>query len=168
MLAPAPYPTARPAGACAATGTAIGPGDPYVAALRRDDDGSFARCDFTPRGWDEIGGVGFFAHWRATMPHKDQKPQPLGRRPADAAVLLDLVDRLEDDSDGLAFRFVLCLMLMRQRRLTFLDADGPTWTLRRVGGGELTVDDPGLDDAAVRRVTNEVETLLRDGAEVET
>ena len=161
------YRVGRPRGRCCLTGRDIPPGGAYVAALRDDDGGGYERCDFHADAWDELDDParrGFVGTWRGVMPDRDAKPAA-----ADDGTLLELVDSLDDDADRpdrnrAALRFVLCLMLLRRRKLTFVDADDAAWTLRRVGGGEVRVADPGLDDAAVERVRGQIEALVRGEA----
>ncbi len=162
------YQVARSTGRCAATDRVLEPGTPCVATLCDEVEGDgFMRVDFSIEAWDAgERPPGLFSFWRTMVP--DAKPDT--RVLVDDEVLLDLFDRLADDDrpQRIAFRFVLALVLLRKRRLTFdarEEVDGEvTWQMRARGGGATggpwTVVDPGLDDDDVIALHEQLGEIL--------
>ena len=180
----------RPGGVCAASGRAIAPGEPFVAAVRETGRG-FARLDVAPECWPDVDRAGLIADWRTTMPRPTDKP----KRFVDDGVLMEMFDRLEspgaeipDDPAGesagespdpppgrsgrVGFRFVLGLLLMRKRLVTYESSvrarrDGrevEVWTVRVRGRDERAeLVNPGLDDAQIAEVTRQLGDVLNDG-----
>jgi len=149
------YHVARSTGRCEATGTALEPGSPCIAALCDEpEQGGFQRLDYSVDAWD--GGVrpeGLFSFWRTTVPEPHTKKRLL----VDDEVLLDLLDRLShaEEPRKVAFRFVITLVLLRKRLLKFDRREetpgGIRWHLSRRGAASSDaaawiVDDPGLGD----------------------
>lgn len=159
MTAPPDLKIARPSGTCAATGAPIAPGDVYFAALRETPAG-FERVDVSRAAWDAFPRGDLAAFWRATMPRGEPRRKPF----VDDRVLLDLLERLRDAEDAakLAFRFVLALILLRKKLVTFEGQTGDVWHLKtRVKDGSRALDvlDPKPSEeqfASVREQLNQV------------
>ena len=181
----AAYDVERPTGQCAFTGRQLQAGESYTATLVEVDvevvgspeagQGVAAalglrRIDVSREAW-EAGQrpPRLFSYWRAVVPVAKEKKRLL----VDDQVLLNLMERLEDtqDEQRLAFRFVLCLILMRKRLLAFTrsenasmqdgDAAGEWWLMRRRGTDQtFRVLDPHLDAARIEEVTGQLGEIL--------
>lgn len=167
------YDIARSAGACAASGRVLAPGERVVVALiERTDDGGLDRLDFAEEAWDagarDPAGRRVFAHWRGVQPEPNAKP----RQFIDDDSLLDLFHRLgESGSEGgdgkrrAAFRYVLALILCRKRLLVH-EGSAPGALLVRARGSDpgsapIRVEDPGLDESMLAAATEQVGAVLR-------
>ena len=155
----------RPGGKCVVCGRAIVPGDPYVAALRATAEG-FERLDADGACWDQVDRTDLIGDWRAVMPAAGEKP----RRFVDDPLLLEMFHRLADAAEParLNFRFVLGLLLMRKRLLTYLDSrteEGrEVWTMRVRGSDEpAEMLNPDLDDEQIADVTRRLGDVLNQG-----
>ena len=146
------YSIARSTGQCEATGQALEPGTPCVAALCDDPEtGGFKRLDFSVGAWEEGSRPeGLFSHWKTTVPAAKERQRLL----VDNDVLLDLLDRLADEEEPrrVAFRFVITLVLLRKRLINFIrreeTSSGIVWQVSRRGSPETTwsVSDPEIKD----------------------
>ena len=160
----------RPGGTCDVTGEAIGPGQAFVAALR-EGDGGLERLDVTAAAWEGFEGKDrLLAYWRATMPAKGQKVDPID----DDAVLGDLIERLGEVEAGggeqVRFRFVVALVLMRKRQLAYeateVEGDDEVWVMRWRGRQHghrepvVRVVDPKLDDEQIAGLTESIGQIL--------
>ncbi|MCH2142240.1 MAG: hypothetical protein MK077_04500 [Phycisphaerales bacterium] len=162
------YQVARSTGRCSATDRVLEPGTPCIATLCDEAEGDgLMRVDFSIEAWDDGQRPdGLFSFWRTVIP--DAKPDT--RVLVDDDVLLDLFDRMAEDerSQRIAFRFVLGLVLLRKRRLTFdsrEEVDGDViWHMRARGsgatGGPWRVIDPGLDDDDVIALHEQLGEIL--------
>ena len=171
----------RPGGACAVSGRAIEPGEPFVAAVRETDQG-FSRLDVAPECWADVDRANLIAYWRTTMPRPSDKP----KRFVDDGVLMEMFDRLESPGDAadpadpespgpsgrLGFRFVLGLLLMRKRLVTYESSARATrdgrevevWTVRVRGRDERAeLVNPGLGDGQIAEVTRQLGDVLNAG-----
>lgn len=197
------YDIERPSGVCAATGRELTPGEKYIAMLVELDDAELAlqraasesgkadakalaaaalglkRLDVCLDAWREQGRPErLFSFWKTTVPEPNQKKRMF----VDDAVLMNLFTRLENtqDSQRLAFRFVLGLILIRKK---FLRYDG---TQRREQEGvkiehwlvtpkldlskgplgkwnddaSMTMLNPQLDDPQIQQVTEQLGEIL--------
>lgn len=169
------YTVGKPRGVCCVTEQPIKPGQPFVAALRDGEQGVH-RLDFTPDAWDQLPEdqqQAMLAHWHTTMPAEDNSKKKLL---VDDDVLMELFRRLEsaETDEKLAFRFMLGLMLMRKKHLSFEssrtdDAGREVWTMRpRKSEETLEVVDPKLDEAQLDAVGEQVQQILASGVEAET
>ncbi len=177
-----PYDIARPVRVCASTGNTISVGDAYVAVLV-DAPGaeSFTRQDFSIEAWEggarpEAPGV-VFAFWRTVAPEANEQKKPL----IDDDELMDLFEQLgeSDSEDRLAFRYLLTLVLVRKRRLSyeggspadrksgrtgllFVRPKGVALPPERGGDGPALIEvvDPGLDDETVASVTDQLGQIM--------
>lgn len=163
------YHVARPTGVCAVTGRPLDPGTGYVATLcERPEDEGFDRKDLSLKAW-EAGErpERLFSFWRTTVPPAGDRERLL----VDDEVLLDLFERLADDSrpQRAAFRFVLALILMRKRLLKFRGRSGEgeseRWLLTPKGADPklppIEVANPHLLDEDVRELTAQLSEILR-------
>ncbi len=178
----ATYDVARPTGQCVFTGRAFEPGEAYMATLVECDAEDVAasagasalglrRVDVGMDAW-EAGQrpPRLFSHWRAVAAAPTQKKRLL----VDDQVLLNLMQRLEDTDDPqrLAFRFVLCLILMRKRLLRYDgaeqrecgDATQEWWLIRQRGQQDddrtWHVLNPHLDESRIEQVTSQLGEIL--------
>lgn len=191
----AQYDLGRMADTCAATGAPLEPGAHVFAALvdippeqrEKGDSLGLARVDVSAAAWEDDGfrPDNLFSFWRTHVPEEKQKR----RRFVDDAVLMELLGRLGDvaaDDGRLAFRHVLALLLLRKKLLRLDgrateegdDAGGrPVWLLTPkldVSKGwngkwdesrQLRVIDPGLDEARLTAVTEQLRQIMDEGLE---
>ncbi len=162
------YRVARSTGVCAATGQALEPGRPCVATLCEipDDDG-FERRDYCLEAWESGLAEGDFSDWRTTVPDPNRKQRVL----VDDTVLLDLFESLagDDRRKRVAYRFILCLILMRKKLLRYVgrtgQAEDERWMMQPRGvpaeSKPIEVVNPRLTDEDVRELTDQLGEVLR-------
>jgi hypothetical protein len=157
------YDIQGPARVCAATGRELKPGDKFFAVLT-EDAGKLVRTDCAAAAWSGPP-PNAVAHWVGKVPTAGQKP----RKPVvNDDLLLDCFERLKDSAepDGLNFRYVAALLLMRRKRFKFEDAvrDEQNRDVLLVrdgrGGGSHRVIDPRLTDDQIAAVQAEVFRVL--------
>ncbi len=157
------YDIQAPSLVCAATGRELKPGDRFFAVLT-EDAGKLVRADFATDAWTGPPEA-VVAYWAGKVPLAGQKP----RKPVvNDELLLDCFDRLKDsaDPDGLNFRYVATLLLMRRKRFKFEDASRDeqgrdVLAVRDTRGGAVhQVIDPRLTDEQVATVQAEVFRVL--------
>ena len=157
------YEIQGPARVCAATGRELKPGDRFFAVLA-ESAGKLVRTDFAADAW-QGPPAGALAHWAGRVPVADHKP----RKPVvNDDLLLDCFDRLKGsaDPDGLNFRYVAALLLMRRKRFKFEDAirddQGRDVMIVRDARGGAThhIVDPRLTDEQIAAVQTEVFRVL--------
>lgn len=157
------YDIQGPTRVCAASGRELKPGDRYFAVLA-ESDGKLGRTDYAA---DAFPGAppGALAYWAAKVPLAGQKP----KKPAvNDELLLDCFDRLKGstDPDGLNFRYVAALLLMRRKRFKFEDASRDdhgrdVMIVRDARGGAIHhVVDPRLTEDQITAVQTEVFRVL--------
>ncbi len=156
------YEITGPARMCAATGRELKAGDRFHAVLT-EQGGKLVRTDYATDAWtgpppDAV------AHWAGRV-HATDKP----RKPVvNDELLLGCFDRLKHsaDPDGLNFRYVAALLLMRRKRFRFEDvardeAGRDVLILKDVKGGAVhQVTDPRLTDDQITAVQTEVFRVL--------
>lgn len=178
----------RCSGVCALTDTPLEPGRPIVAALCEPEPADVAeggtlglvRRDVLAEAWDEGGRPDrVLCYWRTSVPAANEE-----KRPLDEGLLLDLLKGLAEETDPARddLRLVLALVLLRRRRLRFVDrvpvttsetsrrgAREERWKLehRPADGEPWTVEvlTRRLSDEESREVADELGRLL--GGEVE-
>lgn len=157
------YDIQGPTRVCAATGRELKPGDRFFAMLN-ESAGKLVRSDFAADAWPGAP-PNAVAFWSGKVPAAGHKP----RKPVvNDDLLLDCFDRLKDtaDADGLNFRYVATLLLMRRKRFKFedaaRDANGrDVLIVRDARGGAIHhVVDPRLNDEQVAAVQTEVFRVL--------
>lgn len=157
------YDIQAPSRVCAATGRELNPGDRFFAVLA-EDAGKLVRTDYAADAWPgpPAGAVAF---WAGKVPVAGQKP----RKPVvNDDLLLDCFDRLKGtaDADGLNFRYVAALLLMRRKRFKFEDAardesGRDVLIVKDARGGAIHhVTDPRLSDEQIVAVQSEVFRVL--------
>jgi hypothetical protein len=156
------YEIQGPTRTCAATGRELKPGDRFHAVLT-ERDGKFIRADFAAEAWPGAPPEAV-AHWSGRVPADDRPRKPV----INDEVLLDCFNRLKDapDGDGLNFRYVAALLLMRRKRLRFEDvardeAGRDVLLLKDARGGAIhSVVDPRLTEDQIAAVQTEVFRVL--------
>jgi hypothetical protein len=156
------YEIQGPTRVCAATGRELLPGDRFYGVLT-EDGGKFVRRDYAADAWPGPP-TGALAYWSGRVPAADKPRKPV----VNDDLLLDCFDRLKDsaDPDGLNFRYVAALLLMRRKRFKFEDvfrdpAGRDVMLVRDARGGAVhQVIDPRLTDDQVAAVQAEVFRVL--------
>ncbi len=155
---------------CAATGTPLESGKPYVAVLQEQaDSDELVWLGYHPEAWDaQQPPPRTLAFWNAVIPESDAGPS----QRIDHHSLLDLFDQLADADDdrALALRYILALLLMRKRLLVHAGADAgdgerpPAILVRRKGAAAEdppeAVVDPQLTPEVLADVTRRVAGAL--------
>src|SRR5437868_4227639 len=157
------YEIQGPTRVCAAAGRGLRPGG-RVCGVLAGDGGQGARRDYAADAWPGPP-AGALAYWSGKVPAADNKP----RKPVvNDELLLDCFERLKDsaDPDGLNFRYVAALLLMRRKRFKFEDvvrddAGRDVLLVRDARGGAVhRVVDPRLTDDRAAAVQAEVFRVL--------
>lgn len=155
------YEIQGPTRVCAATGRELNPGDRYHAVLT-EHDGKLVRTDYAAEAWPGPP-EGVIAHWTGRVPPADKPRKPV----VNDDVLLGCFDRLKDSNqDGLTFRYVAALLLMRRKRFRFEDvirdeAGRDVLLLKDAKSGTVhQVVDPRLTDDQIATVQAEVFRVL--------
>lgn len=156
------YDLQGPTRVCAASGRPLNPGDRFYGVLT-EGGGKFVRTDYAADTWAGPP-PGHVAYWSGRVPAADKPRKPV----VNDDLLLGCFDRLKDsaDADGLNFRYVAALLLMRRKRFkfedVFRDADGRDVLLVRDarGGAVHQVVDPRLTDGQIAGVQAEVFRVL--------
>jgi hypothetical protein len=158
----AEYDIQGPTRVCAATGRELKPGDRFIGVLV-EEGGKLVRKDYAEEVWPGPP-EGHLAYWIGRVPADDKPRKPV----VNDELLLDCFDRLKEsnDPDGLNFRYVAALLLMRKKKFRFEDAirdeAGRDVLLVRDsrGGAVHQVVDPKLSDEQVAAVQAEVFRVL--------
>ena len=156
------YEIGGPSRVCAATGRELQPGDRFYGVLV-EEGGKFTRKDYAANAWTGPPS-GHIAYWAGRVPAADKPRKPV----VNDDLLLDCFDRLKDSADpeGLNFRYVAALLLMRRKRFrfedVFRDATGRDVMLLRDArnGAVHQVTDPRLTDDQIATVQTEVFRVL--------
>jgi hypothetical protein len=158
----ADYEIQGPGRVCAATGRPLNPGDRFHTVLI-EQDGKLLRTDYAAEAWPGAPPEGAVAHWAGRVPISEKPRKPV----INDELLLDCLERLKTsaDPDGLNFRYVAALLLMRRKRLRFEDVirdeaghdvlllkDSKSGTLYQVIDPRLTEDQAATVQAEVFRV----------------
>ncbi len=152
----------KPLGQCFGTNRTIDPGEEYVGALVRTEEG-LQRRDFCTDYW-ESEKPDVFCYWKTKLPHPDQKKQLF----VDDQMLMAFFERLEKETEQekINFRFVLALILMRKRILKYddtrIDDDQEIWCLRIVGDKQIAdVVNPHLDEEQIEQLSSQIGEILQ-------
>jgi len=154
---------AGPTLVCAASGRPLNEDEEIYSALY-DEENTFVRRDFSVEHWPPPDMSRVFSFWKTRVPRKDA-PE---RNFVDDETVLDFFRRLEDKSEPHQqhFRYVLALFLMRRKLLRFREvrrgAGGMVLLVHdRLAGTDHEVPDPQLSEEEIRRVSDEVSSILR-------
>jgi hypothetical protein len=156
------YEIQGPTRVCAATGRELKPGDQFHAVLV-EQVGKLVRIDYAAEMWPG-SPPDAIAHWSGRMPTTDKRRKLV----VNDDMLLGCFDRLKDstDPDGMNFRYVVALLLMRRKRFRFEDvirdaAGRDVLLLKDAKGGTVhQVTDPRLTDDQIAAVQTEVFRVL--------
>ncbi len=109
----------RPTLRCAVSNQEIAPGDTFYSALLCEQQ-QFVRRDYSAEAWSEQDPQAFLGWWRSVRPTITEDNGP---RLVDATVLMGIFADLKDADDrpGQCFVYLLALLLMRLKRLRYLD-----------------------------------------------
>ena len=157
---------------CAATGRELAPGEPIVATLceapPQEEGHEFVRHDYSCEAW-ETGArpQGLVCFWRTTAPEPDQKRRLL----VDDDTLVELFDRLEgvDRAQRLAYRWLLCLILLRKKLLRHIRVEregaSETWLVQKRGMGEeippIRVRNPQIRDEDLQELAEHLGEVMQ-------
>ena len=159
---------AKPEGKCFACGEDLPPGTPIVALVKAADE-ELVREDYHVACWTEpldaaaSTNVNVLGVWRTSIPQKEEKKKLL----IDDALLVNFFERLEGQQDPsrVAFRYVLALILMRKKLLTYegmTRRDGvEVWNMRQRGTDRThQVVDPKLDEDRIAEVSTHLGDIM--------
>jgi hypothetical protein len=158
------YSVSRPGGICAVTGEPIHAGETFHAALRETPIG-LERVDVKLSAWDGLSKDHLLASWVTKMPSPTEEKKKLF---VDDEVLVTLFERLADTTETVKvrFRFVLGLILMRKRLVTYdsqrEERGESIWTVRVRGKPQQPMDlvNPHLTEEAVGEVSAQLGEIL--------
>ena len=159
---------ARTAGQCVKCERTLEPAEPYMAVVVEDDE-QLQRHDWCLSCWDDPEREPIanpFGQWRTQAPVKGEKKKLF----VDDELLLNFFHRLADDDQPArqSFRFVLTLVLMRKRLLTYnrsvkADDGTETWIVKQRGrpDEQFEVVDPDLDEDKIGEVSEQLAEILQ-------
>jgi hypothetical protein len=166
------YSVSTATGVCAVTGETIPVGDPCMSMLAEspETDG-LVRLDVGIDVW--AGGARppapgpVVGVWRTVVPEKDAPRRQL----VGEDEVVDLFEQLADAEDPrqVAFRYLLCLILIRKRKLVWEGAEPASGDrpgllrVRRPRDKEsepIEVADPGMDDDAIADATRRLSMVM--------
>ena len=148
-----------------------------IVCLARMGEESIVREDYHPACWDALladvpeGTTSPAEHedvlgvWHSLVPKVEEKKKLL----IDDALLINFFQRLDDTNEPMriAIRYVLALILMRKRILTYLgstrdDQGVETWqTKLRKFDTTHDVIDPGLDEYRIAEVSAQLGEIMQ-------
>jgi hypothetical protein len=141
-------------------------GEKFHAALRELPEG-LERVDVCEEAWGGFDRAGLLASWLATMPAPNQEKKKLF---VDDETLLTLFERLGEgeaaaDAMKVRFRFVLGLILMRKRLVSYESQEerGTTsyWRVKVRGRAEsLEIVNPHLTEDQVGDVSGQLSQVM--------
>ena len=154
---------------CSATRSSFSDGQTIVTALFPDSQSSgYIRRDFSVAGWanNQESGEAPFSFWRSVFsaPIADATRNPIEKFSAEE-ILQRLVEEDEDHTESA--RFILAVMLERQKLLRETDTQPTTNGILRVyehrkSGEVFIVKDPNIPLSQIEAVQNEVLILLEN------
>jgi len=149
-------------GKCRGTGEEFAVGEDYYAALMETDEG-FERRDYSVAYWQEHK-VEAYCFWKTKMADPEEKKQLF----IDDEMLMAFFERLaeETEEEKLNFRFVLTLVLMRKRKLKYMDhvmEEGrEVWQMRVAGEGRMvTVVNPELTEDKIEELSSQIGQIMQ-------
>ncbi|GEM_PF-1233939 len=135
-------------------------GDAYISYIGDDQD-SFERIDICHDCWQSAKPSAIYAYWETEV-QEPKKPKMI----VDDNVLFDFFMGLENTSEQnkIEFRYILALMLMRKRFLSFEDMrveNGVSFmTVGLRGGGHQDVIDPGISEQKIVKLQKELNSVF--------
>ena len=145
---------------CAACSTPFEQGEQIVSSIAEKDNG-FERNDYCTQCWQQLATEDPFYFWKSVF-----SPEKKNRVFIDDETLMDFFLRLveEDSEDKQAFRYVLSLVLIRKKTLTFTDVckegDREYLMMRDREGREYRVRDPHLSREMLEDVKQQMNGIL--------
>ena len=140
------------------------PGVKLMAALRETAQG-FERLDVCLNCWPKAGRADLLAHWQTVVPQHEAKKKVF----VDDAILCELFERLKAtvEEPKLNFRFVLGLILMRKRMLSYESSreenGADIWTVRFKGKDQrMDLLNPQLNEQQVSEVSQQLGEILNE------
>lgn len=157
---------------CAASGRKFVEGDTVYTSLIETEEGRLARQDYLAEFWTEARRDSAWVYWRSTY---TVDPKTRRRRMyVDDGVLLEFFRRLEGDSrpERVNFRYLLGLLLVRKKRLIFVEVEhttspqGETEILVLQDGDKTCrVPDPHLTEEQIAAVKEQMTAVFREGVD---
>ena len=161
---PGQYDLGRRGNKCSLCERELLPGDKLMASLRELPQG-LERLDTCIDCWPKVDRADLLAFWQTIVPQHEAKKKVF----VDDAVLCELFERLKDTAEEskLNFRFVLGLILMRKRMLSYessREENGKDiWTVRFRGReGMLDLLNPNLNEQQVAEVSQQLGEILNE------
>lgn len=171
------YSVSTPSGVCAVSGETIPVGEACMSVLAEPPEADgLARLDIAIEAWERGDRPDFpgpvVGVWRTVIPAIDAPRRQL----VGEEEVIDLFEQLGEPSETgqpaarqIAFRYLLCLILIRKRKLVWVDAvpateDGPGMIRvhrpKEKDGDPIEVIDPGMDDDAIRDATRQLSMVM--------
>ena len=146
---------------CGVTGRVLSAGDPFRTALF-EEKGQLLRRDYAPEAWDGAP-PGCIAFWQGRVPRQGSKSPTAIPDEVLFDCFLHMGEPAEPERQKL--RYVLALLLMRRRKLRFVDATvegGSEVMLLRGGKGaeSYRVIDPKLTAVELETVQDDLFRVL--------
>lgn len=159
------YAVSKPLGKCAVTGRQIQPGEKFMAMVKETPSG-LERQDFSLEAWEQADKTDALAFWQSLMPQPGvEKKKPF----VDDEVLCDLFDRLSETTEPTKrqFRFVLGLILMRKRLLTYEASEIRNgiehWQVRLKGrDARLEMENLRLTEEQIQGVSQQLGQIMNE------
>jgi hypothetical protein len=156
-------------GQCRQCENRLAENEQFVAVVVENGE-DFERQDWCQGCWDapdRPAVEGLFGQWLTKMPTKKGKKKTF----VDDAMLINFFQRLAgaDEPARVNFRFVLALVLMRKKLLTYqrsdTDADGvEKWAMLLKGADEPDeVINPKLDEDKIAEVSEQLTDIMEGG-----
>ncbi len=131
------------------------------SALRREEEG-YVRLDFCVSCWEKQPNEELLCFWKRQARVKESQPT------VDGSVVFDIFQKLDgaQDRHDRNFRYILGLLLMRRKRLKFLDVErteeGEFLVLedRQLQDVKYRLLDPGLSEEEMQHAKDEVGKLF--------
>ncbi len=155
------YEIAHQTGVCAVTQRTLQPGERFYAALFDTPDG-FERRDYSTEAWQNPP-ENYFSYWKSRVPQKQEKKRLFVNNDVMVDLMLRLADREEEVKQH--FRFVLSLILMRKRLLTYeqtvYEEGVECWHMRLTRDQSMqAIVNPRMTDDQIAAVSAELGAIL--------
>ncbi len=146
---------------CGVCRKTFGKEEDLFSGLSRQQE-KFERLDFCDSCWQAVDKGTLFCFWKRKPRIKETQPT------VDGNVVFDIFQRLEssDERHDRNFRYILALLLMRRKRLKFLDVEraehGEFLVLedRQLDGVKYRLLDPGMSEEEMQKAKDEVDKLF--------